>query len=112
MAKLCIRIQPNNHPTDSDKDILRTQPGDVVDICEDNHQWSFAELNCGQYRFIDLPGVPSEQLAHLKNPAYDADGKMIAKRAVTLDKNILVADFKNKTILSKEQVGSIIITKV
>ena len=112
MARLCIRIQPNNHPTDPSKDILRTQPGDVVEICEDGHQWSFTELNCGQYKFVDIPGVPSEELVHLKNPVYDENGQLIAKRGITLDENTLLAILKDKTILSKHQIESITSNKV
>jgi hypothetical protein len=31
MARLCIRIAPNDHPTDASLTPLRTRPGDIVE---------------------------------------------------------------------------------
>lgn len=110
MARLCIRIVPNNHPTDPSLDVLRTQEGDVVEICGDDHKWSEAELNCGQYKFVDVEGKP-EDYEYLKASVYDVDEKMIARRAVTLDKEILETTFKNTVEFSKADIDSIVLTK-
>lgn len=105
MARLCIRIAPNSHPTDKSLDALRTQPGDVVEIREDGHEWSKAELNCGQYKFVDVPGVPESEFTYLKEHVEDADGNMVARRKVKLDEKKL-----DKTAMSKADV--VAMTKV
>ena len=112
MARLCVRIAPNNHPTDPSLDALRTHPGDVVCIVDDDHKFSEGELNCGQYRIIDLPGVPQEDLTHLCAHVEDVEGKTIRRRAVALDMTALKsAAWKNVTKISKDQIAAITIAK-
>lgn len=53
MARLCIRIAAGDNAK-------RTQRGDVVFAAEDGHVWSKAELTCGQYMFIDVPGTAAD----------------------------------------------------
>lgn len=89
MAKLCIRITPNPNATDPSLDALRTQEGDVVCIVGDGHVFSHAELTCGQYRILDLPGVPEVELIHLVESRTDANGTMIARRTQALDLAVL-----------------------
>lgn len=100
MARLCIRIAPNNHPTDPSLDVMRTQTGDVVCVVEDGHKWSDPELNCGQYKFIDMPGVPPEKLLYLMEHVEKSDTVIIARRKVSLDVVAL------KTIDEKEATES------
>lgn len=85
MCRLCVRIAPNNHPTDSKLDAMRTQLGDVVCIVDDDHVFSYAELNCGHYRIVDVPGVTQEDLTHLCEHVEDKVGNMIRRRAKALD---------------------------
>ena len=83
MARLCIRIAPNDHPTDPAKTPLRTRPGDVVEICEDSHNWRPGELNSGQYRFIDVPGPVA---------VYDASGQIIQDNWTYLKESVLMGE--------------------
>jgi hypothetical protein len=85
MARLCVRIADNAHPTDPKLTPLRTQPGDVVCVVEDDHQFSKSELSNGQYLIVDVPGVPEPQLAYLTGSTFDKDGFLVAKRAKALD---------------------------
>lgn len=85
MCRLCVRITPNNHPTDPKLDAMRTQFGDVVCIVDDDHVFSYGELNCGHYRIIDVPGVWQGDLIYLCDHLEDEDGKMIARRVKSLD---------------------------
>ena len=78
MARLCVRIAANGDNP------LRTQPGDVVCIMEDAHKWSNAELNCGQYKFLEIPGVAAEKLLDLMAHE-EQDGEMVKRRTVALD---------------------------
>ncbi len=87
MARLCVRVAPNSHPTDAKIDPLRTQVGDVVCIVDDKHEFSHCEMNNGQYKIIDMPGVPQEKLIYLCEHAEDADGNMIQRRIKALDIN-------------------------
>ena len=112
MARLVVRIAPNDHPTDPSLTPLRTLPGDVVEIVEDGHQFSLSELNCGQYRFIDVPRVLSEQFLSLKQPVEDAEGRMIKRRALALDVTALRSgQWAKKTTATKTQIDSIIVTR-
>lgn len=102
MARLCIRIAPNNHPTDPKLDALRTQVGDVVCIVDDEHIFSEAEMNCGQYQFVDVPGVPQGDLINLCTAVADADGNIIARRSLAID----LAALDNTT--SSKATGAVI----
>lgn len=82
MAQLCIRIASQG------SSLLRTQPGDVVEIVDDAHQFSLAERSNGQYRIISVPG-PQELYAHFKQQHYDVSGELTHARRVTLDVNAL-----------------------
>ena len=85
MARLCIRIAPNEHPTDASLNALRTHEGDVVCLVDDTHVFSHAELNNGQYRIIDVPGVPQENLVHLVRHEEGLQGQMTKRRMVKID---------------------------
>lgn len=112
MARLCIRIAPNNHPTDPSLDVMRTQLGDVVCIVDDGHIFSSAELNSGQYRIVDVPGVSQEELIYLCAHVDDAEGKMIRRRAVTLDADALRAGaWRTRTTATKTQIAAITVTR-
>ena len=110
MARLCIRITPNDHPTDAALTPLRTNEGDVVCMVDDNHVFSVTELNCGHYKIVDLPGVPQEDLVHLVASVEDANGTMTKRRAVGLDKAILKGSWKNKASVTKAELDAV--TKV
>ena len=105
MARLCVRIAPNNHPADANLDALRTQPGDVVCIVDDDHVFSSAELNCGQYKIIDVPDVPQEDLAYLVTSVYDAEQKLVSRRAVKLE-------LTEKTTVTKSEIDALAVAKV
>ena len=85
MARLVIRIKPNDHPTDPSLTPLRTNVGDVVELVDDPHQFSKIELTCGHYRFLDVPGVSQDRFMHLKDHVNDAEGTMIQRRRLFLD---------------------------
>src|SRR3990172_5332160 len=111
MARLCVRILPNDHPTDPALTPLRTRLGDVVCIVDDDHVFSHAELNCGHYRIIDVPGVPQEDLIHLCASVEDAEGKITARRAVKLDDAVLKsAQWVGRTSATKAQIAAITVT--
>ncbi len=113
MAILCIRVAKNNHPTDKSFDLMRTQVGDIVCIVEDGHAFSSGELNCGQYRFIDVPGVPQADLIHLIDHVEDAEGRVIQLRAKSIDVAALnSAPWKTKTTATKTQIAAITVAKV
>lgn len=104
MATLCIRITPNDHPTDPSLTPLRTNEGDVVCLVDDDHVFSVAELNCGQYKMLDVPGVPQEELVHLVAHVEDAEGKMVKRRSVGIDKAVLKGAWKDKTSATKAEI--------
>lgn len=114
MARLCIRITPNNNPSDPSLDVMRTQLGDVVCIKEDGHVFSKGELDCGHYRIIDVPGVSAGALVSLTTSKFDATGAiMTALRSFTLDKTLLNSGaWKTRTIATKSQVDAITVVKV
>ena len=82
MARLCVRVTPNET-----KSTMRAQPGDVVCVVEDDHKFSFAELNCGHYKIVEVPGVPAADLVHLTE--HETDGSeaelIVSRHKVTLD---------------------------
>lgn len=113
MARLCIRILPNPNAAEPALDVLRTQEGDVVCIVDDDHKFSFGEENCGQYRFIDVPGVSQGDLIHLVEHEEDADGTMLQRRKRSLDKTVLRDDeWKDRKVATREQIESIVRVKV
>lgn len=108
MARLCIRITPNDHPTDPSLTPLRTNEGDVVCLVDDTHVFSQAELNCGHYRIIDVPGVPQDDLLDLVEHAVDAEGNMVKRRVKTLDKNVLKSPaWISKTTATKAELDGL-----
>ena len=112
MARLCIRIAPNDHPTDASLTPLRTRVGDVVVIMPDGHQFSQAELNCGQYKFVDVPGVAPSTLQNLLDPVFDANGIMTKRRAFALDPTQINSDvWKSRTTATAIQISSLIVTR-
>ena len=112
MARLCIRIKPNLNTTDPSLDVLRTQEGDVVCVKEDGHVFSHGELNCGQYRFIDVPGAVPADLAILIKPSFDAGRNLIRKRSAHLDPAVLSGvAWRTVTTATKAQIDSITVVK-
>lgn len=112
MARLCVRVAPNDHPTDPTLNALRSQPGDVVCVVEDDHQFSAGELNCGQYRFIDVPG-PASDYSNLVDVVTDASGAITAKRARALNPVLLRAGgWLNRTVASRLQIDLITIARL
>jgi hypothetical protein len=112
MARLCIRITPNDHPTDPSLTPLRTGEGDVVQLVDDGHVFSQGELNCGHYRILDLPGVPQEELLHLVTHAEDAEGRMTKRRTQQLNPALLKAGlWIGRTNATTAQLAGITRTK-
>lgn len=113
MARLCIRIAANNHPTDPSLDALRTQPGDVVCIVDDGHVFSKCEMTNGQYRIVDVPGVTQDQLASLVEQVYAADeATLLKRRRLALDITALkTGAWKTRASATKAQIDAITITK-
>ena len=92
MARLILRVYPNPDP-DPVMAKIRSQPGDVVDICEDSHIFTDAEYRL--YLVVNVPGIPAETFDHLKAHDVDADGNMLAYRKVRLDHAALNAEIAN-----------------
>lgn len=112
MARLCIRITNNDHPTDPSLTPRRTNEGDVVCLVDDSHVFSFAELNNGHYRILDVPGVPQEDLGHLVTHAEDAQGRMTKRRTQNLDPIALKnPTWSGRTSATKGQLATITRTK-
>ena len=111
MAILVVRILPNEHPTDTALTPLRTAPGDVVEIVEDDHQFSQGERNCGHYRFITVAGIGSEQFLALKASRFDVNGNMTRRRDKALDSTVLQTTWVGQTTATKAQVDAITITR-
>lgn len=108
MARLCIRITNNDHPTDPSLTPLRTNEGDVVCLVDDGHVFSAAELVCGHYRIVDLPGVRQEDLLDLVEHAEDAEGKMVKRRVKNLDKDVLKSPvWINKATATKAELDGL-----
>lgn len=112
MARLCIRVAPNAHPTDPTLTPLRTQPGDVVAVVEDGHVFSAGERTSGEYRIIDVPGVAEAALTHLIEHVTDAEGDLARVRRLTLNAAVLgVGPWKNRITATKAQIDSITVTR-
>jgi hypothetical protein len=108
MARLCIRITPNDHPTDPSLTPLRTGEGDVVALVDDGHVFSQAELTNGHYRILDLPGVPQEDLIHLVAHESDAQGRMTKRRMLHLNPALLKAGiWIGRTTATQAQLAAI-----
>lgn len=106
MARLVIRILPNDHPTDPSLTPLRTHEGDVVELVDDGHVFSQAELTNGHYRILDLPGVPQEELVHLKAHVEDAQGRMTKRRNQSLDLTVLkMPAWRDRTTATKAEIA-------
>jgi hypothetical protein len=112
MARLCVRIAPNGHPTDASLTPKRTREGDVVCVVDDGHVFSHAELNNGHYRIIDVPGVSPAEFVNLCALDIDAFGAMLKRRNVTLDFDVLnSAQWVSKTSATKAQITAITVTR-
>lgn len=120
MARLCIRIAPNDHPTDPTKTPLRTRPGDVVEIREDDHNWRPGEVLSGQYRFVDVPG-PASAWTYLKDavllgevlPEFiGREQELYRRRRVSLDPVALRSGaWRTRTIATRAQIAAITVTR-
>lgn len=109
MARVVIRIQPNDHPTDAALTPLRTRLGDIVEILEDGHVFSASELSCGHYRVVDIPGVAAASLADLVQAAFDGQGRMTKRRAFTLDTTLLTHPaWRNVTTVTEAQLRNFV----
>lgn len=112
MARVCIRIKANDHPTDAALTPLRTRLGDIVWIAEDGHVFSAAERNCGQYRFVDVPGVSQAALVDLMESENDAEGRMVKRRKWTLDSAVLSGVvWAGRTTATEAQIRSIVVAR-
>ena len=113
MARLCIRVSTNQHPTDSTLNPFRSQLGDVVVIQPDGWVFSPAELNCGQYRVVDVAGVAPSVFHSLLNSVFDAGGIMTARRAFRIEPTIINnAVWKVKFTATKTQIDLVTVTAV
>jgi hypothetical protein len=113
MARLCIRVKANLHPTDSTLNAKRTQAGDVVCVVEDGHVFSAGELNCGHYRIIDVPGVSQADMISLIESVFDTDGATMLKRRkweipITILNN---ATWVGRTTATKAQIDAVVVLK-
>ena len=106
MARLCIRLTNNDHPTDPTLTPLRTNEGDVVCLVDDGHVFSFAELNNGHYKIMDVPDATQEDLVHLVASVEDADGTMVKRRNLEIDTALLKGAWKNKTSATKAELDA------
>lgn len=93
MARLVVRISDNSHP-DPAINLLRTQIGDVVEVCEDGHWFSDGEVKCGQYRIVEVPGVPAAAFAHLKEADMDASENIVRRRKLALNEVSLAVEIQ------------------
>lgn len=108
MARLCIRVLPNNHPKDPDLDLVRTQPGDVVCVMPDKHEWSAGELACGQYKFVEVPGITPEDFARLIESRFDKDNILMCIRNMGLDPDALkTGDWATSTKAEIDDIAAI-----
>jgi len=117
VARLCIRIAPNNNHTDPLLDALRTHEGDVVCLVDDDHVFSHAELNNGQYRILDVPGVSQAELVHLVEPVEGPRPQGHAKMMITRRKrglNMALLNspaFAGRTTITKTELDVLIVEK-
>lgn len=102
MARLCVRVGSNAS--------TRSQPGDVISVEEDGHVWSKAELNCGQYQFIDTPGVDPSALINLVTPVLNPQDGTRNLSAQKLDISQL-SSVKGRSI-TKAEIDAITVVKV
>jgi hypothetical protein len=80
----------------------------VVELVDDGHVFSFAELNNGHYRMLDVPGVPQEELVHLKAHVEDAQGRMTKRRAQALDITVLrTPAWRDRTNATKAEIATL-----
>lgn len=91
MARLVVRITDNSHP-DPEVNKLRTQIGDVVEVCEDGHWFSDGEVKSGQYRIVEVPGVPASAFVNLQEADMNAAGDMFRRRKLALNEVTLAAE--------------------
>ena len=111
MARLLIRTAANNHPTNAALTPLRTRPGDIVEIKPDGWEWRSGELNSGQYRAVDVPGVNESSLVHLKTPRYSGS-TMTRIRNQCLDFTaISQSAWVSRTSATLDQINSVTITR-
>jgi len=112
MARLCIRVKPNDHPTNSALTPLRTRLGDVVCVMEDSHIFSPAERNNGHYRFIQVTDATPAELTYLIDSVFDATGTMTKRRERTLNAVALVGgSWAGRTTATKAEIDSIVIAR-
>lgn len=114
MARLVVRITDNSHP-DPVMNLRRTQIGDVVEICEDGHWFSDGEVKCGQYRIVEVPGVPAAAFAHLQEADVDADETMVRRRKLALNEVSLAAEVQRvkaaRQWLGKPDIDTLTVTR-
>jgi hypothetical protein len=127
MARLCIRIAPNDHPTDPSLTPLRTRPGDIVEIREDGHVWRLNNQDnlgpasvCGQYRFVDVPGQESNWTYLKESVLYGEvfpefigrEQEMYRRRRVCLDPAALSSGpWRTRTSATRNQIEAITVTR-
>ena len=109
MPIIAIRIVANAGSTQAQTN-LRTQPGDVVWVAKDDHQFSAAEKNCGHYRFITITGCATKDLANLVTSLMDANGVMTKRRTFRLSPSVLSnATWANVKTATKAQLDLIVV---
>lgn len=111
MARLCIRVTANDHPTNAALTPLRMRPGDVVEIKPDGWEWCKGELNCGQYRFIDVPGVAEGDLVHLKTPRYSGSTMTRIRNQCLDTAELNKVAWVGKSTATKAEVDAVTITR-
>ena len=112
MARVIIRILDNAHPTDAALTLLRTQIGDVISVVDDGHVFSPAELNCGQYRVIDVIGATQEQLTDFVAARVDASGLITRKRDKSIDASVILSpQWAGITSVTLAQINAVKITR-
>ena len=114
MARLVVRISDNSHP-DPVMNLLRTQIGDVVEVCEDGHWFSDGEVHCGQYRIVEVPGVPASAFAHLQEADTDADENIVRRRKLALNEVSLAVEVQRARVagawLDKPDIDALTVSR-
>ena len=111
MARICIRVAPNDHPTDSSLTPLRTRVGDVVVIVNDDHVFSECERNNGQYKIVNVTDATQEELLHMVASVYDVNGKMTKRRNVTINTTLIISGGSWPTSVTKAQLATVTIAR-
>jgi hypothetical protein len=86
MPELLVRWR-SKHSDDLYRDVQLTKRGDVIEACEDGHDWTPAELTNPDWRILKVPGLTWNEANALKS-SEDGDpttNKMLQRRGFYID---------------------------